>query len=88
MSTPTSEPVTTNQVNITLAYEDASARTYNFKGVLLEELENVGTRARAVNANMPANFKNTFLSNSGAKAMQISKVQLISQEEEVIYNAG
>ena len=77
---------TTNSVNITLSYEDASTRTVKFTGVNASALGNVGARVRAINNNMPANFKNTFVSSTGAKVMQIGKAQIVSETKEVIYN--
>ena len=82
------ETTTTRTANIVVGYADATARTYNFKDISAEDYTQVGTRVRTLNSNMPDSFKQTFLSNSGAQATQISKVQLIEQTEEVIYSAN
>lgn len=84
----TNDETTTRTANIVVGYADATARTYNFKGVSAEDYTQVGTRVRALNSNMPDSFKQTFLSNAGAQATQISKVTLVEQTEEVIYSAN
>lgn len=83
----TNTETTTYTANITVGFLDATARTYTFKDITEDAHEHAGEKARALNANMPASFKQTFVSNSGAEATQISKLTLVEQTEEVIYSA-
>lgn len=75
-------------VSITLAFADSTTRTITFKGVSAEEAEGVRAKIKALNANLPESFANTFISKIGAKCTMISKAQIIWEEEEVIYNVG
>lgn len=83
----TNTETTTYTANITVGFLDATARTYTFKDIREDAYEQVGDKARALNDSMPDSFKQTFVSNAGAEATQISKVTLVEQTEEVIYNA-
>lgn len=83
----TNTEITTYNANITVGFLDATARTYTFKDITEDAYEQAGNKARALNANIPASFKQTFVSNSGAEATQISKVTLEERTEEVIYSA-
>ncbi len=79
---------TTLSVVITLAYDDATRRNYTFSGVAEEEIADVKDRILAINANMPANFRSTFVSEGGTQVKMIAAGKIITLEEEVIYNAG
>lgn len=79
---------TTHAVILTIAFADATDRSFKFNGVDQEQFQYVADRVRAINANIPANFKTTFVSANGAEATMISKAQWIETTEEVIYNAG
>lgn len=79
---------TTNNVIITLAFADATDRNITFKGVDSEELANVKARVKAINANYPEAMARTFVSAIGAQSTMISKVQLVTVTEEVIYSAS
>lgn len=79
---------TTHSVIITLAFADASTRNFRFNGVDVEEQDNIPTKVKALNANMPAAFKTTFVSENGAECTMISKAQWIETQEEVIYSAS
>lgn len=73
---------------ITLAFEDSTSRTYNLSGVEESEVSEIKDRILALKANMPENFKRTFVSNNGEQCTTIATAKIISVEEEVIYNAG
>jgi len=79
-----SQPV--NTVNITVSYTDATSHTYAFNNVKADALTGVKDKVKAINANMSQDFKKTFVSSSGAQAMQIGKAQIVSTQEEVIYS--
>lgn len=75
-----------NNVMLTMNYEDATTRNITFKDVDSSELQNVAARVKAINENMSANFKGTFVSDSGAAVTKIGKAQVIQTEETVIYS--
>lgn len=75
-------------VILTLAFADATSRNFKFNGVDIEERVNVPTKVKAINANMPAAFKTTFVSATGAECTMISRAQWIDTREEVIYSAS
>lgn len=79
---------TTNKVNITLAYADASTKTISFDNVRAQAIGDIATRVQAINNNMSDAFKQTFLSADGATCSSIGKAQVIQTTEEVIYNAS
>ena len=83
---------TTYSVKVTLAYEDATSRNYTFNGVDNMYLPDVKDKVIAINESLEAgtanNFKNTFVSNNGATVKMISKAQIITLQQEVIYSAG
>lgn len=79
---------TTRQVALTLAFKDATDRTFKFNGVEAANLSRVKAKVVAINANMPEHFAKTFVSDSGAECIMVSKAQIIVTEEEVIYNAS
>lgn len=79
---------TTYSVILTIAFADATDRSFRFNGVDQSQFSQVASKVQAINANMPANFKTTFVSANGAEATMISKAQWIETSEEVIYSAG
>ncbi len=83
---------TTRSVKITLVYDDATSRVYTFNGVDSMYLPDVKDHIIDINASLEAgtanNFKTTFVSNNGSPCKMISKGQIISLEQEVIYNAS
>lgn len=79
---------TTYYVILTLAFADASTRNFRFNGVDLNQRDNVKTKVKAINANMPAAFKTTFISATGAECTMISRAQWVESSEEVIYSAS
>lgn len=78
----------TYSVILTLAYEDATRRNYTFNGVEPEEFGEIKDRILAINADMPANFKSTFVSDDGAQCKMISAGKFLVVREEVIYSAS
>lgn len=78
---------TVKSAKITLAYEDATSRTYTFNGVLYPL--DVKDKVLAINASLEAGtadaFKNTFVSDNGAKCAMISKAQVITTIQDIIY---
>lgn len=79
---------TTNKVNIGLTFADSSSKTIVFDRVKETEIPNISTRVQAINANMSNAFKRTFVNADGSPVIAIGKAQLITTEEEVIYNAN
>lgn len=83
---------TTRSVKITLAYADATSRTYTFNGVDSQYLPDVKDNIRDVNSSLAAgtanSFANTFVSDNGSPCTMISKGQIITLEQEVIYSAN
>ena len=83
-------PTTVRVAKITLAYEDATSRTYNFTGIERPLL--IKDKVLALNASLEAGtanaFANTFVSNSGAKCKMVSKTQIVETIQEKIYPDG
>lgn len=79
---------TTNKVNIGLSFLDDTSRTVSFNNVRQEEIPNISTRVKAINASMSNAFKDTFRSAGGAQVAHIGKAQLVTTTEEMIYNAA
>lgn len=79
---------TTYNVIITLAFADATDRNITFRGVEAEEISNVKAKVKAINASYPANMARTFVSAIGAQSTMISKAQIVTTTEEVIYSAS
>lgn len=77
---------TTNNALITLNYEDNSTRNVTFKNIDVSEIQYMADRVKAINANMSANFRGTFISDNGAAVRSIGKAQVIRTTEEVIYS--
>lgn len=82
------EPEETLSIILTLAFQDSTSRNYTFGGVEPQYLNNIKTKVKAINANMPTNFARTFVSNSGVSCVMISAAKIVATEEEVIYNAS
>lgn len=79
---------TTRQVVLTLAFRDATNRNFKFNGVEQSVLSSVKDKIKAINADMPPYFAHTFVSDIGAECIMISAAEIITTEEEVIYNAS
>ncbi len=78
----------TTSVILTLAFQDSTSRNYTFSGVDDAVIGDVKDKVLAINANVPANFRTTFVSNDGAQCVMIAAARIVVTEEEVIYNAG
>ena len=79
----------TNNVIITLLFEDDSTRNINFENVADEDLLSVRAKIQAINANANneyANFYQTFVSENGEAVLRIESCKIVSLEEEVIYS--
>lgn len=80
---------TTFSVTITLAFNDATTRNIKFNGVDPETaFPDAVNKVKALNANMPTAFAQTFVSVNGAPCVMISKLQSVESTEEVIYRAS
>lgn len=77
---------TTINAMLTLNYEDNSTRNVTFKDIDNSEIQNIAGRVKAINENMSANFRGTFISDNGAAVRSIGKAQVIRTEETVIYS--
>lgn len=79
----------TNNVIITLLFEDDSTRNITFENVADEDLLSVRTKIQAINANSNneyANFYQTFISDDGEPVIKIESCKIVNIEEEVIYS--
>ena len=79
----------TNNVVVTLLYDDDSTRNITFEGVASSVLADVKDKIREINANVNnefANFYQTFVSDDGEPVVKIESCKIISIEEEVIYS--
>lgn len=79
----------TNNVVITLLFNDASTRNIVFEGVANEDLQFVKEKIQSINANSNgeyANFYQTFISDDGEAIVRIESCKIISTEEEVVYS--
>ena len=79
----------TNNVVLTLLFEDDSTRNITFEGVADEDLLSVRAKIQAINANANneyANFYQTFISDDGEPVIKIESCKIVNIEEEVIYS--
>lgn len=79
----------TNNVIVTLLFEDDSTRNITFENVADEDLLSVRTKIQAINANANneyANFYQTFISDDGEPVIKIESCKIVNIEEEVIYS--
>lgn len=79
----------TNNVVVTLLYNDDSTRNITFEDVAIEDLANVKAKIQAINANANneyANFYQTFVSDDGEPVVKIEYCKIIMIEEDVIYS--
>lgn len=79
---------TTYKANIGLTFADGSTKTIGMDGVLEEQIPNISTRAKAINANMSDAFKRTFTNENNSPVVKIGKLQSVATEEEVIYSVN
>ena len=79
----------TNNVVLTLLFEDDSMRNITFEGVASADLADVKDKIREINANDNndyANFYQTFVSDEGEDVIKIESCRIVATEEEVIYS--
>lgn len=79
----------TNNVVVTLLYDDDSTRNITFEGVASADLSAVKSKIQAINANANneyANFYQTFISDDGEPVVKIESAKIVCIEEEVIYS--
>lgn len=79
----------TNNVVVTLLYNDGDTRNITFENVAGEDLMSVKSKIQSINANANnefANFYQTFVSDDGEAVVKIESCKIISIEEEVIYS--
>lgn len=79
----------TNNVVITLLFEDDSTRNITFEDVASEDLSTVKDIIQSINANANneyANFYQTFISDDGEPVVKIESCKIVAIEEEVIYS--
>ena len=79
----------TNNVVITLLYDDGNTRNIIFEGVADDDLLDVKDKIQSINANANnefANFYQTFISDDGEPVIKIESCKIVSIEEEVIYS--
>ena len=79
----------TNNVIVTLLFEDDSTRNITFEGVANDDLMSVKAKIQSINANANnefANFYQTFVSDDGEPVVKIESCKIVSIEEEVIYS--
>ena len=79
----------TNNVVITLLYDDCDTRNITFECVANADLMAVKSKIQSINANANnefANFYQTFVSDDGEAVVKIESCKIVSIEEEVIYS--
>lgn len=78
----------TNNVIVTLLFNDASTRNIVFEGVADEDLAFVKAKIQSINANSNGEYENfykTFISDDGAAIVKIEACKIVSTMEEVVY---
>lgn len=79
----------TNNVVITLLYDDGDTRNITFEGVANDDLPDVKDKIQSINANANnefANFYQTFVYDDGEPVVKIESCKIVSIEEDVIYS--
>ncbi|MBQ4402950.1 MAG: hypothetical protein II857_00905 [Selenomonadaceae bacterium] len=79
----------TNNVVLTLLYEDETTRNYTLEGVAAADLSNVKSKILAINENVNNEYEyfyQTFVSADGAPFTRIDGAKIVIIEEEVIYS--
>lgn len=78
----------TYSVVLTLVFQDMTTRNYTLTGMDESAYPYVRRKVQAINANMPTNFSQTFVSEYGSPCASISKAKIVNVQEEVIYRAN
>ena len=79
----------TNNVVVTLLYNDGDTRNITFEGVANADLMSINSKIESINANANneyANFYATFVSDDGEPVVKIESCKIVQIEEEVIYS--
>jgi len=79
----------TNNVVLTLLFEDDSTRNITFEGVASADLAAVKLKIISINENANdeyANFYQTFVSDDGDPVVKIESCKIVAIDEEVIYS--
>lgn len=79
----------TNNVVITLLFNDDSTRNITFENVASEDLMTVKAKIQSINSNANneyANFYATFVSDDGEQVVRIESCKIVSTQEDVIYS--
>ncbi|MBE8949024.1 MAG: hypothetical protein SR3Q1_00265 [Quinella sp. 3Q1] len=79
----------TNNVVVTLLFNDDSTRNITLENVASADLSAVKSKIQAINANANneyANFYQTFISDDGEPVVKIESAKIVCIEEEVIYS--
>jgi len=79
----------TNNVVLTLLFEDDSTRNITFEGVASADLAAVKLKIISLNENANdeyANFYQTFVSDDGDPVVKIESCKIVAIDEEVIYS--
>lgn len=79
----------TNNVIVTLLFDDDSTRNITFEGVDSSVLADVKDKVIAINENANNEYENfyaTFVSDDGEPVVKIESCKLVSTQEEVIYS--
>ena len=79
----------TNNVVVTLLFDDDSTRNITFEGVEEDDLADIKEKIQSINANANneyANFYQTFVSDDGEPVVKIESCKIVAIDEEVIYS--
>lgn len=74
-----------NEVRLSIAYQDATSRTITFSKITEQAQLTIADKVQSLNAAPSAAFQTTFRSVNNAPATGIGKAQIITTEEDIIY---
>lgn len=77
--------ITQTEVKLAIAYQDATTRTLTFKNVTDQAQLSIAEKVQSINAAPSAAFQTTFRSANNAPATGIGKAQIVTTEEDIIY---
>lgn len=78
-----------HSVRITMTYTDYSERTYNLPTEFVQQAESVKPKIQAFNtaaAIASSDVAKTFVSENGAPVSRITGAEIVTVEEQVVYN--
>lgn len=76
----------TNTAKVTLGFDDSTTDYFTIENVDDEDLADIGTKAKALNANYPNDLKTLFVSTGGASSTRIAAVSYTETTEEVLFD--